>query len=98
MQSADNSMLTELGKRLVGESLSDATLQRATEDTPDFAAATIRKRRRWFWFALQRAYPPVLAPCAARPAVPARPSPLTRRVSAQLSPGGAGFGTKDGRS
>jgi molybdenum storage protein len=37
MQSADNSMLTELGKRLVGESLSDATLQRATEDTPDFA-------------------------------------------------------------
>src|SRR6266851_554317 len=36
MQSADNSMLTELGKRLVGESLSDATLQRATEDTPDF--------------------------------------------------------------
>src|SRR5260370_11579968 len=37
MQSADNSMLTELGKRLVGESLSDATLQRVTEDTPDFA-------------------------------------------------------------
>src|ERR1700693_1270238 len=36
MQSADNSMLTELGKRLVGESLSDLTLQRATEDTPDF--------------------------------------------------------------
>jgi molybdenum storage protein len=36
MRSADNSMLTELGKRLVGESLSDITLQRATEDTPDF--------------------------------------------------------------
>jgi molybdenum storage protein len=36
MRGADNSMLTELGKRLVGESLSDATLQRATEDTPDF--------------------------------------------------------------
>jgi molybdenum storage protein len=29
-------MLTELGKRLVRESLSDVTLQRATEDTPDF--------------------------------------------------------------
>jgi molybdenum storage protein len=29
-------MLTELGKRLVGESLSDVTLQRATEDTHDF--------------------------------------------------------------
>jgi molybdenum storage protein len=36
MRGADNSMLTELGKRLVGESLSDATLQRATEETPDF--------------------------------------------------------------
>lgn len=36
MRDADNSMLTELGKRLVGESLSDVTLQRATEDTPDF--------------------------------------------------------------
>lgn len=36
MRGADNSMLTELGKRLVGESLSDVTLQRATEDTPDF--------------------------------------------------------------
>jgi molybdenum storage protein len=35
MRGADNSMLTELGKRLVGESLSDVTLQRATEDTPD---------------------------------------------------------------
>ena len=31
------SMLTELGKRLVSQSLSDLTLQRATEDTPDFA-------------------------------------------------------------
>jgi molybdenum storage protein len=36
MRGADDSMLTELGKRLVGESLSDLTLQRATEDTPDF--------------------------------------------------------------
>ena len=36
MRGADNSMLTELGKRLVGESLSDVTLQRATEETPDF--------------------------------------------------------------
>jgi molybdenum storage protein len=36
MQGADDSMLTELGKRLVAESLSDITLQRATEDTPDF--------------------------------------------------------------
>jgi molybdenum storage protein len=33
----DNSMLTELGKRLVSESLSDVTLQQATESTPDFA-------------------------------------------------------------
>lgn len=33
----DNSMLTELGKRLVSESLSDVTLQQATERTPDFA-------------------------------------------------------------
>ena len=30
-------MLTELGKRLVAESLSDRTLQRATADTPDYA-------------------------------------------------------------
>src|SRR3984957_6464589 len=30
-------MLTELGKRLVSGSLSDATLQRATEASPDFA-------------------------------------------------------------
>src|SRR5256714_7633834 len=37
MRSADDSMLTPLGKRLVGESLTDATLQRATEATPDFA-------------------------------------------------------------
>ena len=36
MRRVDNSMLTELGKRLVGESLSDLSLQRATEDTPDF--------------------------------------------------------------
>jgi molybdenum storage protein len=33
----DDSMLTELGRRLVGESLSDVTLQQATEHTPDFA-------------------------------------------------------------
>jgi len=33
----DNPTLTELGKRLVSESLSDVTLQRATERTPDFA-------------------------------------------------------------
>lgn len=33
----DASVLTELGKRLVSQSLSDLMLQRATEDTPDFA-------------------------------------------------------------
>ena len=37
MQRADNSLLTALGNRLVRESLSDTTLLRATEDTPDFA-------------------------------------------------------------
>jgi len=37
MGSANHSMLTELGKRLVRESLSDPMLQRATEDTPDLA-------------------------------------------------------------
>jgi molybdenum storage protein len=37
MQGADNSMLTELGQMLISGSLSDATLQRATEATPDFA-------------------------------------------------------------
>ena len=37
MRSADDSMLTELGKRLVAESLSDQALQRATADTPDHA-------------------------------------------------------------
>ena len=37
MRSVDNSVLTELGKRLVSGSLSDATLQRATEASPDFA-------------------------------------------------------------
>jgi molybdenum storage protein len=36
MRIVEKSMLTELGKRLVGESLSDLTLQRATENTPDF--------------------------------------------------------------
>jgi molybdenum storage protein len=35
MRGADDTMLTELGKRLVRESLSDVTLQRATENTPD---------------------------------------------------------------
>src|SRR5215472_11297823 len=34
---ADNSGLTELGKRLISGSLSDTTLQRATEQSPDFA-------------------------------------------------------------
>ncbi len=33
----DNPTLTELGKRLVSKSLSDVTLQQATERTPDFA-------------------------------------------------------------
>jgi len=33
----DNSMLTELGKRLITQSLTDPMLQRATEHTPDFA-------------------------------------------------------------
>jgi molybdenum storage protein len=33
----DNSMLTQLGRRLVSESLSDVTLQQATEFTSDFA-------------------------------------------------------------
>src|SRR5882757_2866165 len=32
-----NAMLTDLGRRLVGGSLSDAAIQRATEATPDFA-------------------------------------------------------------
>ncbi len=36
-QLADNSLLTDLGKRLVGGSLSDLDLQRATEATPDVA-------------------------------------------------------------
>jgi molybdenum storage protein len=34
---ADNTMLTELGRRLVGGSLSDEAIQRATEATPNFA-------------------------------------------------------------
>jgi len=34
---ADNAMLTELGRRLVGGSLSDQAIQRATEATPNFA-------------------------------------------------------------
>jgi molybdenum storage protein len=37
VRSADNSVLTELGKRLVSGSLSDAALQRATEATADIA-------------------------------------------------------------
>src|SRR5437660_5614086 len=36
-QPPDNTMLTELGKRLVGGSLSDAAIQRATEATPTHA-------------------------------------------------------------
>src|SRR3984893_15714902 len=32
-----NAMLTDLGRRLVGGSLSDAAIQRATEATPHFA-------------------------------------------------------------
>lgn len=35
LQQADTSMLTDLGKRLISGSLSDAALQRATEATPD---------------------------------------------------------------
>ena len=37
MQAPDNSLLTELGKKLVAGSFSDANLQRATDDTPDIA-------------------------------------------------------------
>jgi molybdenum storage protein len=37
MQAPDNAMLTDLGKRLVSGSLSDAALQRATEATPSHA-------------------------------------------------------------
>src|SRR5882672_5424612 len=37
MQAPDNAMLTELGKRLVSGSLSDAALQKATEATPSHA-------------------------------------------------------------
>ncbi|HET6307411.1 MAG TPA: uridine kinase [Rhodopila sp.] len=36
MRPTDHAMLTDLGKRLLEESLSDLTLQRDTEDTPDF--------------------------------------------------------------
>jgi molybdenum storage protein len=36
-QAPDNAMLTELGKKLVSGSLSDAALQRATEATPNLA-------------------------------------------------------------
>src|SRR5437660_8383160 len=35
-QPPDNTMLTELGKRLVGGSLSDAAIQKATEATPNY--------------------------------------------------------------
>jgi len=37
MREADTTMLTELGRRLVGGSLSDVALQQATGATPDFA-------------------------------------------------------------
>ena len=37
MNDAADAMLTELGRRLVAGSLSDAAIQRATEATPDFA-------------------------------------------------------------
>ena len=37
MQAPDNAMLTDLGKRLVSGSLSDAALQKATEATPNHA-------------------------------------------------------------
>jgi molybdenum storage protein len=37
MHDSDNTMLTELGRRLVGGSLTDAALMQATEATPDFA-------------------------------------------------------------
>jgi len=37
MQAPDNAMLTDLGKRLVSGSLSDAALQKATEATPSHA-------------------------------------------------------------
>ena len=36
-ETTDNAMLTDLGQRLVGGSLSDAAIQRATEATPNFA-------------------------------------------------------------
>jgi molybdenum storage protein len=36
MHETDNTMLTELGRRLVGGSLTDAALMKATEATPDF--------------------------------------------------------------
>jgi len=37
LELTDNAMLTELGRRLVSGSLSDAAIQRATEATPDIA-------------------------------------------------------------
>jgi molybdenum storage protein len=37
MQTTNDTMLTELGRRLVGGSLSDEAIQRATEATPNFA-------------------------------------------------------------
>ena len=36
-ETTDNAMLTDLGRRLVGGSLSDPEIQRATEATPNFA-------------------------------------------------------------
>ena len=37
LETTDSAVLTELGKRLVNGSLSDAALQQATEATPNFA-------------------------------------------------------------
>jgi molybdenum storage protein len=37
MQETTNGLLTDLGRRLVSGSLSDAAIQRATEATPNFA-------------------------------------------------------------
>ena len=36
-ETTDNATLTELGRRLIGGSLSDQAIQRATEATPNFA-------------------------------------------------------------
>ena len=36
MPDTENALLTDLGRRLLGGSLSDAAIQRATEATPNF--------------------------------------------------------------